>query len=261
MSIFFKRFISAFFLLSAFIFAFFSPEKSLFLILTSFISLIAFFVLGDLLKLSMIKLFCFWSIPIISYLLFIFDYYNFNFVIYVSTLFWIFIATISVIKAKILFKFIDILYGFIIIFGLFISTFYLFSFDKSLLLISLSIVWFSDTFAYFAGKSFGKIKLAQCISPGKTVEGVYGALIANLIFICVLSIFFDFSFLALIVLCLIIIPLSIFGDLFESLLKREANLKDSGNLIPGHGGVLDRIDGLCSSLPVIACINLFGFTI
>jgi len=107
MSIFFKRFISAFFLLSAFIFAFFSPEKSLFLILISFISLTALFELGNLLKLSMIKLFCFWSIPIISYLLFIFDYYNFIFLIYISSLFWIFIAIFSVIKKKILFKFID----------------------------------------------------------------------------------------------------------------------------------------------------------
>ena len=205
MSIFLKRFISAFFLLSAFFFAFFSIENSLFLILTSLISLIALFELGNLLKLSMIKLFCFWSIPIISYLLFIFDYYNFNFVIYVSTLFWIFIATLSVIKAKILFKFIDFMYGFIIVFGLFISTFYLFSFDKSLLLISLTIVWFSDIFAYFVGKRFGKKKLASSISPGKTVEGVYGAFIANLIFILALSVFFDFSFLLLILLSIIII--------------------------------------------------------
>jgi len=261
MSIFFKRFISAFFLLSAFIFAFFSPEKSLFLILISFISLTALFELGNLLKLSMIKLFCFWSIPIISYLLFIFDYYNFIFLIYISSLFWIFIAIFSVIKKKILFKFIDFMYGFIIVLGLFISTFYLFSFDKSLLLISLSIVWIADIFAYFAGKIFGKIKLASSISPGKTLEGVYGAFIANLIFILILSIFFDFSFLVLTLLSLIIIPLSIFGDLFESLLKRNASTKDSGYLLPGHGGILDRLDGLCPTLPIVASFSLFGFVL
>jgi phosphatidate cytidylyltransferase len=261
MSIFFKRFISAFFLLSAFIFAFFSPEKSLFLILTSFISLIALFELGNLLKLSTIKLFCFWSIPIISYLLFIFDFYNFIFLIYSSSFFWIFIAIFSVIEEKILFKFIDFIYGFIIVFGLLISTFYLFSFDKSLFLITLSIVWIADIFAYFAGKSFGKTKLASSISPGKTVEGVYGAFIANLIFILTLSIFFDFSFLLLILLSIIIIPLSIFGDLFESLLKRNANTKDSGCLLPGHGGILDRLDGLCSTIPIVASMSLLGFVL
>ena len=261
MSIFFKRFISAFFLLSVFIFAFFSHENSLFLILTFVISLIALFELRNLLKLSSIKLFFFWSIPIISYPLFIFDYYDFELLIFISTFFWIFIAIFSVIKAKILFKFIDFLYGFIIVFSLFISTVYLFSFDKSLLLISLSIVWLADIFAYFAGKSFGKIKLASSISPGKTVEGVYGAFIANLIFILALSIFFDFSFLLLTLLSLIIIPLSIFGDLFESLLKRNANAKDSGYLLPGHGGILDRLDGICSTLPIVASLSLFGFVL
>ena len=126
MNVLFKRFISAFFLLTAFIFAFFSLENSFFLILTSVISFIALYELGDLLKLSKIKLFFFWSIPLISYLLFIFDYYNFNIIIYISSLFWIFIAIFSVIKSKIFFKFIDFLYGLIIIFGLFIATNYLF---------------------------------------------------------------------------------------------------------------------------------------
>jgi phosphatidate cytidylyltransferase len=261
MSIFFKRVISAFFLLSAFIFTFFSPEKTLFLFLISIISLIALYELSNLLKLSNIKLFYFWAFPTISFFLFIFEKYNFNFIIYLSTFFWIFIAILSVLTAKILFKFIDFLYGLIIIFGLYISTIYLFSFDKSLLLISLSIVWLADIFAYFAGKSFGKIKLASSISPGKTLEGVYGAFIANLIFISTLSTFGDFSFLLLIILSLIIIPLSIFGDLFESLLKRNANTKDSGYLLPGHGGILDRLDGLCSTLPIVASLSLFGFVI
>ena len=211
---------------------FFSPEKTLFLFLTSIISLIALYELSNLLKLSNIKLFYFWTLPTISFFLFFFEKYNLNFIIYLSTFFWIFIAIFSVLKAKILFKFIDFLYGLIIIFGLFISTIYLFSFDKPLLLISLSIVWLADIFAYFAGKSFGKIKLASSISPGKTLEGVYGAFIANLIFISALSIFFDFSFLLLILLSLIIIPLSVFGDLFESLLKRNANTKDLCRGVP-----------------------------
>ena len=261
MNNFFKRSLSALFLISLFIFAFFSPEKNIFLFLTSIISLIALYELSNLLELSNIKLFYFWILPIISYFLFIYEYYNFDLIIYLSSFFWIFIAIFSVIKAKILFKFIDFLYGIIIIFGLFISTIYLFSFDKSLLLISLSIVWISDIFAYFSGKFFGKKKLAFNISPGKTIEGVYGAFIANLIFILVLSIFFDFSFVLLTLLSLIIIPLSIFGDLFESQLKRNANTKDSGSLLPGHGGILDRLDGLCSTLPIVASLSLFGFVI
>ena len=261
MSVLFKRFISAFFLLTAFIFAFFSLENSFFLILTSVISFIALYELGDLLKLSKIKLFFFWSIPLISYLLFIFDYYNFNIIIYISSLFWIFIAIFSVIKSKIFFKFIDFLYGLIIIFGLFVSTIYLFSFDKSLLLISLLIVWIADIFAYFAGKFFGKRKLSASISPGKTIEGVYGAFVANLIFVLVLSSFYNFSLFILIFLSLIIIPLSIFGDLFESQLKRNANIKDSGSLLPGHGGILDRVDGLCSTLPIVASLSLSGFVL
>ena len=259
MSIFFKRFISAFFLLSVFIFAFFSHENSLFLILTFVISLIALFELRNLLKLSSIKLFFFWSIPIISYPLFIFDYYDFELLIFISTFFWIFIAIFSVIKSKILLKFIDFLYGLIIIFGLFVSTIYLFSSDKSLLLISLSIVWIADVFAYFAGKFFGKRKLSASISPGKTIEGVYGAFVANLIFILILSNLFDFNLDVLIFLILIIIPLSIFVDLFESLLKRNVNKKNSGSVLPGHGGILDRLDGLCSTLPVVASLSLLGF--
>ena len=261
MNNFFKRSLSALFLLSLFIFAFFSPEKNIFLFLTSVIFLIALYELSNLLELSNIKLFYFWILPTISYILFIYEYYNFDLIIFISTFFWIFIAIFSVIKAKIVFKFIDFLYGLIIIFGLFISTIYLFSFDKSLLLISLSIVWIADIFAYIAGKFFGKKKLASNISPGKTIEGVYGAFIANLIFILALSIFFDFSFVLLTFLSLIIIPLSIFGDLFESQLKRNANTKDSGSLLPGHGGILDRLDGLCSTLPVVASLSLFGLVL
>ena len=259
MSVFFKRFISAFILLIAFIFAFFSSEKLLFLILTSVIFAIGLYEMSYLLRLSKMKLFCFWFIPIISYFLFIFEFFNFILIIYFSTIFWIFVAILSVIKAKILLNFIDFLYGLIIIFGLFISVNYLYSIDKLLLLISLSIVWIADISAYFAGNFFGNVKLAPSISPGKTIEGVYGAFFVNLIFVSALSIFLDLSFAILILLSLIIIPLSIFGDLFESLLKRKANTKDSGFLLPGHGGILDRLDGLCSTLPIVASLSLFGF--
>ena len=84
-------------------------------------------------------------------------------------------------------------------------------------------------------------------------------MVANLIFILILSNFFDFNLDVLTFLILIIIPLSIFGDLFESQLKRNVNKKDSGSVLPGHGGILDRLDGLCSTLPVVASLSLLGF--
>jgi phosphatidate cytidylyltransferase len=213
------------------------------------------------LKLKNTEQFLYWFFTLILYILYIFNLYSLNFIIFISSLFSIFILPCSVLKKKILLKSTKFLYGSIILLGLLISTSHLFTNDKFLLLISLIIVWVSDIFAYFFGKIYGKNKLAPSVSPGKTVEGVYGAVFANFLLVLILSQVFDYSIMSLSLLSLIIIPLSIFGDLFESLLKREANLKDSGNLIPGHGGVLDRIDGLCSTLPVIACINLLGFTI
>ena len=111
-------------------------------------------------------------------------------------------------------------------------------------------VWIADTAAYFAGKRFGKRKLAPSISPGKTWEGVMGALVATTAFSFLLSYLTHQSYWFVLVFWGVMV-LSILGDLFESLIKRQAGVKDSGNLLPGHGGVLDRIDGLTSSLPLV----------
>ena len=118
-----------------------------------------------------------------------------------------------------------------------------------LLLAVMMTVWVADTAAYFAGKKFGRRKLAPAISPGKTWEGVAGALLGVALYGVGLSAAFDLSYW-LVAGLLMLTVLSIVGDLFESLLKRQAGLKDSGNLLPGHGGVLDRIDGLTSTLPL-----------
>lgn len=112
-----------------------------------------------------------------------------------------------------------------------------------LLLGVIATVSIADSAAYFAGKNFGKHKLAPTISPGKTWEGVVGALIAVTIFGLLLRHFLHYSGWLLVGLWLITV-VSIMGDLFESKLKRQAHLKDSGQILPGHGGVLDRIDGL-----------------
>lgn len=116
----------------------------------------------------------------------------------------------------------------------------------------MATIWISDTAAYFAGRSFGKHKLAVTISPGKTWEGVIGALIAVLIYALVWNYLTEETFLSLFLvpLLLVLVVLGIIGDLFESLVKRHAGVKDSGNILPGHGGILDRIDALTSTLPV-----------
>lgn len=128
--------------------------------------------------------------------------------------------------------------------------------DPWLLLAVMATVWVADSAAYFFGKRFGKHKLAPQISPGKTWEGVWGAGLAVTIYGVILSQIFSFS-LWLIVGMWAITVLSIMGDLLESLIKRQVGAKDSGNLLPGHGGVLDRIDGLTSTLPLTAFFIYF----
>lgn len=114
----------------------------------------------------------------------------------------------------------------------------------------------ADSSAYFAGKLFGRRKLAPEISPGKTWEGVYGAIVGVSVYGAILCYSQGFSLWLIIALWLLVV-LSIIGDLIESLLKRKAGLKDSGKLLPGHGGILDRIDGLLPTLTVaLFCIYL-----
>lgn len=115
------------------------------------------------------------------------------------------------------------------------------------------IIWFADSGAYFAGKALGKNKLIPNVSPGKTWEGVAGAFVATLVValisINLLSIPSSHSMI-FIIITLVTVLYSIVGDLSESMFKRMANIKDSGHILPGHGGILDRIDSLMSGFPV-----------
>jgi len=132
----------------------------------------------------------------------------------------------------------------------------------SVLLALIALVWVADTAAYFAGRAFGRRKLAPSISPGKTWAGVGGAILATAAYaiICAVSI----PSLANRVTGLMWLPylagagvlcfVSVVGDLFESALKRQAGVKDSGMLLPGHGGILDRIDSATAALPVGAVL-------
>lgn len=140
------------------------------------------------------------------------------------------------------------------------------SFVLSLLL----VVWLADIGAYFAGKAFGRHKLAPAISPGKTWEGAIGGWLAVLIVASaaiVLHAFEPTLYSALlerlgavrtVVILTILVVFSVIGDLFESMLKRQAGVKDSSGLLPGHGGVLDRIDALLPVLPLAMLLLHFG---
>ena len=130
------------------------------------------------------------------------------------------------------------------------------------LLFLFTLVWIVDIGAYFSGRRFGKHQLAPTISPKKTWEGVYGGIAATLIWMLLVYTLVDGWQLGLahyLLIGLATVLVSIVGDLFESVLKREAGVKDSGHLLPGHGGVLDRIDSVVAAAPIfVAGLMLAG---
>lgn len=122
--------------------------------------------------------------------------------------------------------------------------------DPHLLLFLLLLVVAADIGAYFVGRRYGRNKLAPRVSPGKTWEGVFGGLIAGAVMAVVGVFWFRMSALVFILLCAFVVAASIVGDLTESLFKRHAGLKDSGSLLPGHGGLLDRVDSVTAAAPI-----------
>lgn len=131
-----------------------------------------------------------------------------------------------------------------------------------LLLGIMALVWVADSAAYFSGRRFGKRKLAPAISPGKTWEGVAGALFAVTLYVFLVWLFSGYTHPYMFLPTLFIaawfwVALAVEGDLFESLIKRQAGVKDSGAILPGHGGLLDRIDALTPTLPLAALLMLW----
>ncbi|MEE4381065.1 MAG: phosphatidate cytidylyltransferase [Pseudomonadales bacterium] len=126
-----------------------------------------------------------------------------------------------------------------------------------LVLWTMLLVWGADIGAYFAGRAFGRHKLAPAVSPGKTVEGLAGGAIAALLLSAAMAAAAGFgpgAIPAVAAASLLVIAASVVGDLLESLVKRVAGVKDSGTLLPGHGGVLDRIDAVLAAAPVAAAL-------
>ena len=176
---------------------------------------------------------------------------------YPALLFWVLAPTLLSRSVKIRPPALHLLLGSIILIPTHLGMVALRAVSPDLLLVVVGVVVIADSAAYFSGRTFGKHKLAPSISPGKTWEGAIGAWLAITLYALLLHFFLpDIGKLQCLPQTLAVFwslfGLSVLGDLFESTLKRQAGIKDSGNLLPGHGGILDRIDSLTAVLPAAA---------
>tara|TARA_B110000971_G_C19998932_1_gene495760 strand:+ start:55 stop:978 length:924 start_codon:yes stop_codon:yes gene_type:complete len=293
-----KRIFSSVILFSIFIISFFEiyiDNSIYFLSLILIAGFVLIYELGKILKLKDFSLVIYWimsSVPIIfffslvlitknDYLLNIdirminmnFDYLSRSdallldkflkqfsvFIGIISTIFWLIIVPLDMyfknISSNHKFK---IFYGYFLISPMIIISAAIFIEQRWALFWLFVFIWIADIGAYSFGKLFGKTKLAETISPGKTVEGALGGLFTNLLlvsFFIFWTIYYDAEiYVRYVILAFIaviaITALSVIGDIYESFLKRQAGVKDSGRLIPGHGGLLDRLDGFCPTIPL-----------
>ena len=185
----------------------------------------------------------------------------------ISVLFWVFVVPLWLWRGwRPQSTWLRHLTGFIVLFPTWLALVHL-QRDPWLMLALMGVVWVADCSAYFAGHQWGRNKLAPSISPGKTWEGVAGAVLGVAVYHAAvwywgLASSMGGAGTGLALLVAAMVPLSILGDLFESWVKRQAGVKDSGTLLPGHGGVLDRIDALTSTLPLAAlavtCLSVWA---
>ncbi|HHV48038.1 MAG TPA: phosphatidate cytidylyltransferase [Rhodocyclaceae bacterium] len=172
-----------------------------------------------------------------------------------SVIFWIFLIPLWLNRQWRLSSLAGLLVGAVVLLPTWLALVQLRAVHSGVLLAVMALVWMADIAAYFAGRKFGRNKLAPSISPGKTQEGALGAFIGVMLYGLVIGHFLLAGKVPLTAWMLALVlatAVSIIGDLFESLLKRKAGIKDSSNILPGHGGVLDRIDSLTSTLPLAA---------
>lgn len=179
----------------------------------------------------------------------------------ISALFWILVVPVWLARKWTLRSpMLASLVGFIVLIPTALALAHLRTVGPWVLLGTMAVVWVADIAAYFSGRAFGRHKLAPSISPGKTWEGALGAVAAVLLYGIGVLVWLGASQAGgALVIGLALVAwtaISIFGDLFESLLKRQAGIKDSGNILPGHGGILDRIDSLTSTLPIVALASV-----
>ena len=185
----------------------------------------------------------------------------------VATLFWVFVGTPSVLlHLQPRSRAVRAFCGWIVLMGALVALVSLQAHSPGLALAAMASVWIADTAAYFVGRKLGRRKLAPSISPGKTWEGALGGIAGVVLYSVALLPLAErlglerrpgATFTTLwIAFAVALAALSIIGDLHESLLKREAGVKDSGTLLPGHGGLLDRIDALLAAMPPVALATL-----
>ncbi|WP_201596568.1 phosphatidate cytidylyltransferase [Psychrobacter fulvigenes] len=148
------------------------------------------------------------------------------------------------------------LMGVVILTASITAMFYLWQLSAWWLMYLFLLVWCADSGAYFVGRKLGRRKMAPNVSPNKSMEGLAGGLVTGLLVVVVISVFklqlTGTALVAFVALSALTILASVLGDLFESMLKRRAGVKDSGTILPGHGGILDRIDSLLSATPIFA---------
>ena len=187
-----------------------------------------------------------------------------------SVLFWIFLAPFILAKGMNLslqkFKPFYSILGLIILPATWFALVFLRELGLVFLLSSMALVWVADIGAYFIGKAFGKHKLAAQISPGKSIEGAIGGLVLCYLYALLCVVYLPlgdtlfgawairFGWVPMFLMVTVLVAFSVFGDLFESQLKRLAGVKDSSHLLPGHGGVLDRVDALIPTMPIAALL-------
>jgi phosphatidate cytidylyltransferase len=135
------------------------------------------------------------------------------------------------------------------------------SYNSSIAFIFLLLIWANDSFAYLAGKRWGKTPLSPTLSPKKTVEGIIGGALGSVVTsLIAVSIFDAVTYQEALMAAITVSIFGPMGDLFESKIKREAGVKDSGNWLPGHGGLLDRLDSLLWAAPAYYLIVRYFFT-
>ncbi|QDC97695.1 phosphatidate cytidylyltransferase [Candidatus Methylopumilus universalis] len=252
-----SRIFSAFIMLLVFLSSLFLFSGSFFSFVIYVTSLLALYEWSKLLYFKSLekKIFLAISLCFIYLIDKFLTYDHARFILIGASIFWIFIAPLFLVfKIHLKNFYFSSLTGWMLIIPLIVALNYLIQLSPWAVLLVLTTIWLADSSAYFFGKQFGKRKLAPSISPGKTWEGFIGALFVVSLFSITLTYFGFVNSYESILFFILILLLSVEGDLFESYIKRVAKVKDSGDLIPGHGGVLDRIDSLCSSLPLATLI-------